>query len=144
MDKRKMRYKTEIQQVNSHYYEEVWVNYNILNTNNDLTEVEKTMFQSKFDKAAGIVRTSLPLKNLTVPKPFNIELSALPGVSTAPLSKNEHIANLEIIISDWEDRLQGVKNIFKGTAESTEKKMENEIKGIHWCKEMIQNEAIVL
>lgn len=144
MDRRKMRYKDAIQHVNSNYYQETWMNHDIMEHLEESDEKYRYIYQEKLNHASKIIRTSLPLMNLTVPNPFQIQLSELPGVNTEPLTKEEHVENIDVMIAERERLLQGIKNLYKGTAKKSEDDVSKQIEGLKWCREKILEGFIVL
>lgn len=139
-----MRYKEAIQHVNSYYYDETLLNYDILENLEESEEKFRMIYQERFDQASKILRTSLPLKNLTVPASFQIKLSDFPGVNTESLTKEEHVENIDHMIANCERLLQGVQNLLKGSAKKSEGDLQKQIEGLKWCREKVLEGSIIL
>jgi hypothetical protein len=140
-----MRYKKALQGVHEYYLDETLLNQGVMEHFNELKEERMRLFyQEKFEYACKILRTILPLKNLTVPPSFKIKLSEISGVSTNPLTIEEHVENINSMIADRKRLLVNMQSLFKGTAKSSENDVMVQIEALKWCRQNIIEGVIVL
>lgn len=137
MSRIRMRYKREIQGIYMNYADKLLEKGEILRNQGDLSGKLREIIQKEYEHACKVISTMEELKNLTLRKGF------AQSRFYTPLSKIEHIENLQLVIADYTSLYEFMKGKYYGQSRP-DLHVKREIEAVNWCLDGIQEDRIRL